>query len=103
MRTKAHFGALLAALFCSAGLAGCRHIEPHSGPLHVMHAEPAAKEPRPRRTSNRDLAKPELIPAGARIRQFCSQRHMRFHSGALAESATEKARNNELCRQVYTG
>lgn len=103
MRTTAHLGALIATLFCTAGLAGCRHIEQHFAPVSIMQAEPVAKSSRPRRSAARQLAKPEMVPAGARIRSFCSQRHIRFQSGALAESGAEKARNNELCRQVYTG
>src|SRR5262249_35462027 len=106
MRTTAHIGVLAAVLTCSAALAGCHQLEYHFGSMHYVQQEPATqKAPRRakvRRTVAHQVVKPGFVPAGDKLRNFSGQRHIRFQSGALNESENEKARNNELCRQVYT-
>ncbi len=104
MRNLVRTGALAAALICSTGLAGCRHLEYHFGPLGFADSrpDPAAQPVRKARSSvAKRVAEPKLVQAGSRIRNFCGQRHIRFHAGALKESDSEKGRNDVLCRQAY--
>jgi hypothetical protein len=106
MRTTASIGALAAALLCSAGVGGCHQLEYHFGPVRYAHNEPAprkvVRKAKLRRTAAQQLVKPGFVPAGEKIRNFCGQRHVRFQSGTLNESESERVRNNELCREVYT-
>ena len=100
MRTRARFRALAGAVICAAGLAGCHHLDRIAGPHGLAPAPgPVVRQvPRPRSQLTR-LAKPRVVPAGARIRSFCGQRHIRFQSGTLKETEAEKARNDVLCQQ----
>ena len=110
MRYLARTGILAAALVCSTTLSGCReHREYHFGPLALVEAEQRSAEiVRPKRSAKyarkrvlERVAKPKVVHAGAKIRSFCGQRHVRFQSGGLKEAEAEKARNDALCRQVY--
>lgn len=110
MRYLARTGILAAALVCSTALSGCReHWEYHFGPLALTAVEQRPAEVvRPKRKVRHAhrrvverVIEPRVIPAGAKIRSYCGQRHIRFQSGALKESEPEKARNDALCRQVY--
>lgn len=108
MRNWARLGAVAGIMAAAAALAGCHHTTAHYGPTHFVASDPIAVSPRPRRHKARKsvvkrVAQPETVNAGARVRQFCGQRHIRFQRGQLQESASEKARNNELCRQEYRG
>lgn len=109
MRYLARTGILAAALVCSTALSGCReHWEYHFGPLALVETEQrSAAVVRPKRSTRHGkrvverVAEPKVVHAGAKIRSFCGQRHVRFQSGGLKESESEKARNDALCRQVY--
>ncbi len=110
MRYLARTGILAAALVCSTALSGCReHWDYHFGPLALTTIEQRpAQAARPKRTARHAhrrvverVIESKVVPAGAKIRSYCGQRHIRFHSGALKESEPEKARNDALCRQVY--
>ena len=112
MRTWANKGIVAAALVGTFALGGChRDWEYHFGPLLAAHpAQHDVRAARPVRASRAVTKKrsvvervvaPRMVTAGARIRSFCGQRHIRFQSGALREQASEKARNDALCRQVY--
>ncbi len=110
MRYMARTGILAAALVCSTALSGCReHWEYHFGPLALVETEHRSADiVRPKRSARHArkrvlerVAEPKVVHAGAKIRSFCGQRHVRFQSGGLKEMETEKARNDALCRQVY--
>jgi hypothetical protein len=110
MRYLARIGILAAALVCSTTLSGCReHWEYHFGPLALVETEVRSPEiVRPKRSPRHAqkrvverVAEPKVVHAGAKIRSFCGQRHVRFQSGGLKETESEKARNDALCRQVY--
>ena len=109
MRTFGRFFTLAAALLVATGLAGCRdlerEIEAHFALAQKQEVEverPArVYRSRPRISSAHRLAKPEVVPAGERLRQYCGKRHIQFQKGTLHENDAEKMRNNELCRQVY--
>ena len=104
MRKKARYIALAAALLCAASLAGCAELEYHFGPLTfeqpISEAAPRRRIKKPRSVVQRVAARQEINP-GSRIRGFCGQRHIRYHSGALKETDAEKARNDVLCKQAY--
>ena len=110
MRTMVRKSTLAAIALCATTLAGCRQLEReiefHFGPMHRTEAVEREAPPRrvapPRRERSpvvRRVAEPRMIPAGARIRQFCGQRHIQFQRGTLRETASEAARNNVLCSQ----
>jgi hypothetical protein len=107
MRNLARTGTLAAALVCTMALSGCRDLmDCNIGPVALVNPEhrSQASSAKPRRTVRsvvKRVTEPKVVHAGARIRNFCGQRHVRFQSGALKESSSEKARNDALCRQVY--
>lgn len=113
MRNRASTGAVAAAFICAVGLGGCqRDLEYHFGPLTHVERAPVAHVARPvARTATRSVRKertvvsrviePRVVNAGAKIRGFCGQRHIRFQAGGLRENEREKVRNDALCRQVY--
>lgn len=96
------FGQLsgLAAAIVSAHLAtGCLMIDHHfdltAEPVrHVSHHHKNRKVAR--------LAKPKQVNAGQSLREFCGRRHVEFQAGRLLERPDEMARNNDLCKQLYT-
>lgn len=109
MRIWTRLGVLAIAVACTTALSGCReHWEYHFGPIAVAQPEKppartvrkAAKPKKTKAVANRVL-EPRVVPAGAKVRSFCGQRHVRFQSGKLTETTTEKARNDVLCSQVY--
>lgn len=99
MRNHRHLAGL-AAVIVSAHLAsGCRMIEYHMGLL----AEPAETVAQPVRTRKASrIAKPKPVAAGQTLREFCGRRHVEFQAGKLNERPDEMARNNDLCKQLYT-
>lgn len=98
MRTWAPVAAVAAATML-LGLGGCRRIDDHVSPASLTAPPLVARSaPRPRPLVKR-VTRPALVPAGARIRSFCGQRHVRFQAGTLRETDTEKARNDVLCQQ----
>lgn len=105
MRTWARFSSVAIAVICTAGLAGCHHFDCDPATTRVLVAEELAPKRRavakPAVVSR--VAEPRVVPAGAKLRSFCGQRHIRFQKGGLQESSAEKARNDVLCRQVYSG
>ena len=105
MRHIARKGILAAAIVSSAALAGCCHPNDYQfGSLVAESRTEQATAARSRkldRTVMKRVAEPKVVHAGSKIRSFCGQRHVRFQSGALRESASEKARNDVLCSQVY--
>lgn len=105
MRNKFRSTGLALALLCSAGLAGCHTLDcDPAAPSATVSAEITPKQRPPvKRAVAKRVAEPRLVPAGAKLRSFCGQRHIRFQKGGLQESASEKARNDVLCRQVYSG
>lgn len=103
MRNSVRIGALAAALLSAAGIAGCRDIERHFGHAALMQPkqERAARPLRKTGSVVKRVTGPSIVQAGARIRGFCGNRHVRFHAGTLGETAQEKARNDVLCSQAY--
>lgn len=103
MRNAARIVALATTVICSTGLSGCRELEYHFGQLNLLHVEPqrAAKPARKPQSVVDRVASPRMVPAGDKIRGFCGQRHIRFQTGGLRESDSEKARNDVLCQQAY--
>jgi hypothetical protein len=104
MRKGARTGAILTVLICSAGLEGCRELEYHFGRLAAITAEPEPPQVRKvhrQKSVLKRVVAAKVVPAGDKIRSYCGQRHIRFQSGMLKESETEKARNDTLCRQAY--
>ena len=105
MRKMASFKTLAAALVCSAGLSGCAELEYHFGRMGLVEPAPEVAPKRrikkARSVVQRVVAEPQTVNPGSRIRGFCGQRHVRFHSGALNETEPEKARNDVLCKQAY--
>lgn len=94
--------ALTATLIAAAFLGGCANLSRDCDWGLVQHAEPepaARASSKPRKTLVMRVAEPRTVAAGARIRQFCGQRHILFQTGRLRESAHEKARNDVLCSQ----
>ena len=102
MRKTAKSGAYVAAMIAAAVLGGCREIEQHFADLRLFHAEPLPSSTASlrRKSLAHRIAKPTPVAAGHRIRQFCGQRHIRFQTGHLDETAQEKARNDVLCSQA---
>lgn len=106
MRNLARAGILAVALVGTVVLSGC--CDPVRDASALGMAEPIAP-PQASSVRSRKAARPvvkrvveaRVVPAGSKIRSFCGQRHIRFQSGALKESDSEKARNDVLCRQVY--
>lgn len=104
MRNMVHSAALAAAVFTATTLGGCREIEQHFLQMGLLHVEPepaqrSVNKPRHKTVVHR-VAKPMPVAAGQRIRHFCGQRHIRFQTGQLSETAQEKARNDVLCSQA---
>lgn len=105
MRIRSSYRGAMMALVCSAGLAGCHHFDCEPGASASVAASPEiAPKPRPavKKAVVKRVTEPRLVPAGAKLRSFCGQRHIRFQKGGLQESASEKSRNDVLCRQVYS-
>ena len=72
---------------------GLLHVEPEPAPKRRV------AKPRQKAVVHR-VAKPRPVAAGNSVRQFCGQRHIRFQTGKLNETAQEKARNDVLCSQA---
>lgn len=107
MRTTFRFSTVAVVAFAATALTGCRHlereIEYHFGPMHAARAAdeaaPVARTRRAKASVAQRVVKPRTVTAGAKIRRFCSQRHILFQRGQLRETASEAARNNVLCSQ----
>jgi len=104
MRITATPRALTATLIAAAFLGGCANIGEYCdfGTLHRAESAPAHAQrakATPRKSVVMRVTEPKTVQAGARIRQFCGQRHILFQTGRLRESAQEKARNDVLCSQ----
>ncbi len=108
MRASTRLTTLALALAAATGLSGCRSLEReldiHLGWMHQAPVRAEADE-RPARArpvrSARRVVKPEVVSAGARLREYCGKRHVQFQKGALRENDAEKMRNNNLCYQLY--
>lgn len=102
MRITATPRALTATLIAAAFLGGCANIGDYCD-FGTLHRVEAAHVPRANGKTRKSVvtrvAHPRTVEAGARIRQFCGQRHILFQTGRLRESAHEKARNDVLCSQ----
>jgi hypothetical protein len=102
MRIPARSRALTATIVAAAFLGGCHDLSQYCdwGGLHRAEtASPQRAKSKSRKTVLARVAQPRTVEAGARIRQFCGQRHILFQTGRLRESAQEKARNDVLCSQ----
>ena len=88
-------------MIAAVSLGGCHRLmdcfEPT--PLHRIAAAEHHRTVAPRKSVVRRVAGTRTVAAGARIRQFCGQRHVHFQTGRLRKSTQEKARNDVLCSQ----
>lgn len=99
MRKLGHLAGLAAAIVSAHVASGCRMVEYHMG-LLAEPTEMASRSARSRKASR--LVKPRPVAAGQPLREFCGRRHVEFQAGKLHERPDEMARNNELCKQLYT-
>lgn len=99
MRTIGKLGGLAAVILAAQMATGCRMIEHHFGLIDAPAAE-VSRPAKPRKVAR--LIKPKPVAAGQTLREFCGRRHVEFQAGRLSERPDEMARNNDLCRQLYT-
>lgn len=101
MRMTSKLAGIAMAVSCALVAGGCEHIDRIFHP-EMERAGPARLAAAPARSRRaKRVAKPRKIKAGERLRQFCGQRHIHFQAGRLSEPDAEKARNNDLCKQIY--
>ena len=99
MRTIIRLGGLASALLTAQLTAGCLFMDQQLDGAYRLQAE--SQRPVKRRKVAH-VVKPKPVAAGQGLREFCGKRHVEFQAGQLSEKPDEMARNNDLCRQIYS-